>query len=700
MDALVTVRGIIARAICGDAHTVRAQLGSITLRPHQVDAVRRLQAALARSGGALLADAPGLGKTFAALAVARDYEQVLVVAPAGLRTQWTQAAQRAHIAIEWCSVETLSRRPIASTATLVIVDEAHHLRTPGTQRYLHAAALTVGKHVLLLSATPVHNRADDVDALLALFLGRMAARLSEHARAALIVQREAQRDQLPRRRRTRWLSAAAIEALGPRLRSLAPPLPAADGRQAAALVRMTLAHAWSSSVAALDAAVRRAQLRAAAIDDALSEGRWPTRRELRTWAVDSESAQLAFPLLVASPARTNLEEARATLAAHTAQLRELHQLLSGVRQVDTTDRANALCRVLDAHPQEVIIAFASYAATVQALWSALRHVPGVVALTAAGVRSAGGGLTRSDVIGALSGSTPDNPRAPLRLVLCTDLLGEGLDLRAASVVVHCDQPWTPARIAQREGRAMRLSSPHASVTVYAFRAPKGAAPLLRLARRLARKRDAMRRVSASGAQREVLRRRVDGWCHAPIGAARVAAVLSATPGWIAVVHDGITSRVIAALDGAPPACEDAVLLRATAALIRPVRAPVDPHTVGVARRAVFHWIRKARGRELANEPAASVAVADSARRAVMRRLDRAVRAAPLHQRAAMHERVAALRALIAGARGAGAEQIMREAAKCADTARLFARLKDVAASRTVTGVRRRAHIVAMLLLVP
>ena len=82
MDALVAVRARIAAALVGQRWSVDAVLGAVTLKAHQVDAVHRLRLALREHGGALLADAPGLGKTFVALAVARDYGGAIVAAPA------------------------------------------------------------------------------------------------------------------------------------------------------------------------------------------------------------------------------------------------------------------------------------------------------------------------------------------------------------------------------------------------------------------------------------------------------------------------------------------------------------------------------------------------------------------------------------------------------------------------------------------
>jgi superfamily II DNA or RNA helicase len=128
-----------------------AELGDITLLPHQRDAVARIQTAIRLHHGALLADDVGLGKTYTALAVACAYAQVHVIAPAALQPMWSTAithAQLPHIRLH--SVHGFSRQhdvPIATMAddahpglvreqapqrTLVIIDEAHYLRTRRT----------------------------------------------------------------------------------------------------------------------------------------------------------------------------------------------------------------------------------------------------------------------------------------------------------------------------------------------------------------------------------------------------------------------------------------------------------------------------------------------------------------------------------------------------------------------------------------
>ena len=703
MDALVAVRRRIAQAIAGQANAGRGRadverMGEITLRPHQAEAVQRLLSAIDRHGGALLADAPGLGKTYVALAVARACGGAIVAAPAVLRAQWMRSAELAAQPIAWCSLETLSRRPVSSGAPLLIIDEAHHLRTKTARRYARAAALAVGKRVLLLTATPVHNRAEDRAALLALFLGSAAGAMDAAAIGQLVVRREADAALLPRREAMRWLAAPRTRGIAPLLRALPPPLPAADGRQAAALVRLTLAHAWSSSLAALDDTLRRALHRARATDDALAEGRWPTRRELCAWVDGDDAAQLAFAAIVAAPAGGATGAARAMLARHVRALEALRQRTAAARAPDAAARA-ALLRDILRTRRGTIVAFSRYAGTVDALWRALRLDAGVVAITSRGVRSAGGGLTRRAVLGALAtGDATRDERAPLRLVLSTELLGEGLDLRAVSVIVHLDQPWTPARLDQREGRAMRLGSSHQTVAVYAVRPPPYAVRVLSLADRLSVKRGAMDASLAEGSAREALLQLVRPWLAPSGSGARIAAVAGAARGWVAAVRDGRGRDRVFAMRHGQVAEDDAHLLAALRCAADGRAATPPAIAVRAARRAIRACLRTDATAQLARASEGT----DAARAAVVRRLDEALRAVPLHRRAALAPRLMAARGTLATMRGAGVERALASAAQCPSVEALLDTLDAMAASRAAgprgPGPPRAPRLLALLLL--
>src|SRR5439155_111627 len=192
------------------------------LAPHQVPAAERLVAIMRRYGGALLADAVGLGKSYVALAVALALgEPFALVVPAVLAPQWRAllAAHDAEAAIE--THESLSRSPSTTLhrparSCLFIVDEAHRFRNPATNRYRALARLIVGARVLLVTATPVHNRIADLFNLFHLFLrdhdlaALGIASLRRAARGALDAARQRRRP--PHRRALPRPGAGGVRA--------------------------------------------------------------------------------------------------------------------------------------------------------------------------------------------------------------------------------------------------------------------------------------------------------------------------------------------------------------------------------------------------------------------------------------------------------------------------------------------------------
>src|SRR6266705_4235803 len=168
------VAQLAARALLGPVEG--ALLLPAWLVPHQEPAARRLSAILDRYGGALLADAVGLGKSYVALAVALARREPFALAvPAVLAPQWRTLLAQHNTAARIITHESLSTRdyrlpPSPAPYRLLIVDEAHRFRNPDTRRYRALAKLVVGARVLLVTATPVHNRLADLFHLFRLFL--------------------------------------------------------------------------------------------------------------------------------------------------------------------------------------------------------------------------------------------------------------------------------------------------------------------------------------------------------------------------------------------------------------------------------------------------------------------------------------------------------------------------------------------------
>jgi superfamily II DNA or RNA helicase len=133
----------------------------------------------------------GSGKTWMACAVARHFNGAgvtPVLVPAPLRSHWQRTALALGTAVEVVSHTMAGRGALPATAAVVIIDESHHFRNQLTRRYAVVAPWLVGRRALLLSATPVVNRLDDLasqllltvrdDALAASGIGSLALLLA------------------------------------------------------------------------------------------------------------------------------------------------------------------------------------------------------------------------------------------------------------------------------------------------------------------------------------------------------------------------------------------------------------------------------------------------------------------------------------------------------------------------------------------
>jgi len=165
---------------------------SVDLNPHQIDAALfALQSPL--SGGSLLADEVGLGKTIEAGIVlcqlwAERKRRLLVICPASLRQQWAQELEeKFHLpalvldAKTWSRLRQQGRNPLNDSSVvilsyayamrmkddlrpvtwdLVVMDEAHKLRNAYRESNKIGQALLwalEGRRKLLLTATPLQN---------------------------------------------------------------------------------------------------------------------------------------------------------------------------------------------------------------------------------------------------------------------------------------------------------------------------------------------------------------------------------------------------------------------------------------------------------------------------------------------------------------------------------------------------------------
>lgn len=454
------------------------------LAEHQVDAVAQCLRILRRYGGVLLADEPGLGKSFVAAAIARHLEGdgfgIEVLVPASLIRQWNDTLERFDVEGSVRSHDSLLHDRFVPWPgrRLLIVDEAHAFRNALTRRYDALARRSVGAHVLLLTATPLCNRASDLLSLLSLIATDDALLLDgvasiarafhtadagnvERCLSLLMIRRG--HDILPPLLRFGRLQRQVIRHPVTALESLKelrfPML--ADGVSRELLRRLMIRRQESSGAALAETIGRQRRFYERSLD-AIASGRELTRRDYRLLfsADDRQEAMqqvLFWDLFVPHAATTRPEELE----------REIATLDAAVIELGRSPEAK-LALLLDrlATSDVPALVFTEAVATAQSLFDALRSH-----------RSTGLATSRrSWPRGAIDAFRAGR----IDVLVATDLVSEGLDLQRAGVVVHYDLPWNPVRLDQRNGRAFRIGQSRPTVTGVYFmpeRSPAGSGVL-------------------------------------------------------------------------------------------------------------------------------------------------------------------------------------------------------------------------------
>ncbi len=384
-------------------------------------------------GRAILADEVGLGKTIEAGLVLSELrirglaDRSLVVAPAGLTGQWQEELERkfalptmivqgggrpvpdgGHQPVVIASLATARREPQVSALTagrwdVVIMDEAHRLRNARSASGKLARALSA-RYLLLLTATPVENRLQDLYELVSLvapgLLGTLTQFRSEHgsgdpgAPQNVARLRTRTREVMVRHRRSE------VSLLLP--------------QRLAETVLVVPTEAEGTLYAAIGARIRREAQGA-------TQSRKLTLRSLARQAGSSPAA-----------------------AAPTLAKIGWQDLADRAGSITGFSKLTALTTLLCRYSPEKVLVFTAFRQTQQALARELSAQDMPFAIYH-------GSLSRGDKERAIAAFRDEVP-----VLLSTESAGEGRNLQFCHVLVNVDLPWNPMQIEQRLGRLHRV----------------------------------------------------------------------------------------------------------------------------------------------------------------------------------------------------------------------------------------------------
>jgi len=382
-------------------------------------------------GRAILADEVGLGKTIEAGLVLSELrmrglaDRVLVIVPAGLVQQWREELERKFALpttiadgaepdaapehpVVIASLAAARRDPLLSALTerpwdAIIADEAHRLRNPRSASGRLARVLSA-RYLLLLTATPVENRLQDLYELVSLaapgLLGTPAQFRARHGAD----ESDAPRNLAELRVRTREVM------IRHRRSEVSVMLP----QRLAETMLVTPSAEEAALYAGIAARIRR-QARDA------PRSRRLTLRSLARLA--GSSAAAVAPTL----AKVGWDD----LARQAAGIADISKV------------AELAARLRGAAGEKVLV-FTAFRQTLDALAGELgrQGIPAAVYH---------GSLARGDKEKAIA-----EFREEVDVLLSTESAGEGRNLQFCHRMVNVDLPWNPMQIEQRLGRLHRV----------------------------------------------------------------------------------------------------------------------------------------------------------------------------------------------------------------------------------------------------
>ena len=184
--------------------------------------------------------------------------------------------------------------------------------------------------------------------------------------------------------------------------------------------------------------------------------------DLTSWLEELGSDERSRPVADFEPTyRDHVESDRNELYALESALASL--------QSDTDPKLALLVDVLRETSGKAIV-FASYGDTIAYLDE---HLDSALGAARARVVIVGGETTPDERTARLARLCPDTvvelgyqpPDGEVDLLLSTDVVSEGQNLQQAGAVISYDMPWNPQRVVQRNGRVIRLKSPHETVSL-------------------------------------------------------------------------------------------------------------------------------------------------------------------------------------------------------------------------------------------
>ncbi|AGK54876.1 DEAD/DEAH box helicase [Bacillus sp. 1NLA3E] len=422
-------------------------LPHLTPLPHQLEVAKQVVENM--NGKAILADEVGLGKTIEAGLILKEYmirglvKKVLILVPASLVTQWVSelntkffipaiSQRKSYVWEQYdvvvSSIDTAKRSPhreiiFEQNYDLIIIDEAHKLKNNKTKNYEFVQSLKK-KFCLLLTATPIQNRIEEIFNLVSLLkpghLGNESAFFEKYKRDARSINDDEHLKELVNKVMIRNRRAdTGIEWT----KRLVETIPIEFTNEERDLY---------DSISGLR-----------------SDGDWMTSSQFSLMTLQREACSSREAVYFTLKNMLKKQESPSIFYQEMIQ-----SLINKVEAIQTNTKANKALELIQSANDKVII-FTEYRATQMYLqWFLKQH-----------------GISSVPFRGGFKRGKKDWMRElfqkQAQVLIATEAGGEGINLQFCNHIINFDLPWNPMRLEQRIGRIHRLGQ-EKDVLIYNF----------------------------------------------------------------------------------------------------------------------------------------------------------------------------------------------------------------------------------------
>ncbi|MCQ6278077.1 DEAD/DEAH box helicase [Bacillus sp. EB600] len=422
-------------------------LPNLTPLPHQLETAKQVIETM--NGKAILADEVGLGKTIEAGLILKEYmirglvKKVLILVPASLVTQWASelnskffipaiTQRKSYVWEQYdvvvSSIDTAKRSPhreiiYQQDYDLIIIDEAHKLKNNKTKNYEFVQNLKK-KFCLLLTATPIQNRIEEIFNLVSLLkpghLGSETAFYEKYKRDSRSLNDDEHLKEIVNKVMIR-------------------------NRRADTGIEWT-----KRKVETIPIEITRPERELYdAITELRSQGDWTQASSFSVMTLQREacsSREAVYHTL-----KNILAKQETPTQAYTDHIQHL---ISKVEAVEQNSKAKKALELIQKINDKVII-FTEYRATQLYLQWFLKQ----------------NGITSVPFRGGFKRGKKDWMRELFQkhaqVLIATEAGGEGINLQFCNHIINFDLPWNPMRLEQRIGRIHRLGQ-EKDVMIYNF----------------------------------------------------------------------------------------------------------------------------------------------------------------------------------------------------------------------------------------